>query len=217
MSLINEALKRAKEAHQQAPVPPPDLPFRPVEPGQQRARRGLGLLLPVALALVALLALLLVWQWAQRGVSSGPSEAAARTARPVQAPPETPAKPAPVVAASAAPAPATPLQAPASVPAAVPAAVPVVEPAAGATNPPVADIQDSQATNAAPAVAPAPPKPAPLRLQTIFFDPKRPSAIVSGKSVLIGDKVGALRVAAIDQESVTLVGSGHTNVLSLAP
>ena len=32
MSLINDALKRAKEAQQQAPLPQPDLPFRPIEP-----------------------------------------------------------------------------------------------------------------------------------------------------------------------------------------
>jgi hypothetical protein len=32
----------------------------------------------------------------------------------------------------------------------------------------------------------------------------------------VGDKLGALRVAAIDQESATLVGAGQTNILSLA-
>ena len=62
------------------------------------------------------------------------------------------------------------------------------------TNVPVADAQDSEATNAALAVAPEPPKPAPLRLQAILFNPKRPSAMISGKTVFIGDKLGDLRV-----------------------
>jgi hypothetical protein len=53
------------------------------------------------------------------------------------------------------------------------------------------------------------------KLQAIVFDPKRPSAIISGKSVFIGDKIGDLRVLAITQESVTLVGGGQTNLLVL--
>ena len=63
---------------------------------------------------------------------------------------------------------------------------------------------------------PEPPKPAPLRLQGIFFHPKRPSAIISGKTVFIGDKVGDLRVVAIEPDGATLVGAGQTNVLSLS-
>ena len=61
----------------------------------------------------------------------------------------------------------------------------------------------------------APPKPAPLRLQAIVYNPKRPSVLISGKTLFIGDKLGDLRVAAIDQESATLVGVDQTNVFSL--
>jgi hypothetical protein len=57
-------------------------------------------------------------------------------------------------------------------------------------------------------------KPAP-KLQAVVYDPKRPSAIISGKSVFKGDKVGEFSVVGITQESVTLVGSGQTNVLVL--
>jgi hypothetical protein len=62
---------------------------------------------------------------------------------------------------------------------------------------------------------PPPPKPAPLRLQAIIFSPKRPSAMISGKTLFVGDKLGDLRVVAIDQDSATLAGAGQTNVLSL--
>jgi hypothetical protein len=73
----------------------------------------------------------------------------------------------------------------------------------------------SQDSNAPAMTPPPPPKPAPLRLQAIVFNPSRPSAMVSGKTLFIGDKLGEFRVVAIDQESATLVGGGQTNVLSL--
>src|SRR6266699_1607104 len=65
MSLINDALKRARQAQQQAPPPlSPGLQFRPVEPAQQ-PKRGPGLILPAALAAGALLVFFLVWHWLQ--------------------------------------------------------------------------------------------------------------------------------------------------------
>jgi hypothetical protein len=39
--------------------------------------------------------------------------------------------------------------------------------------------------------------------------------MISGKTLFVGDKLGDLRVVAIDKESATLVGGGQTNVLSL--
>jgi hypothetical protein len=211
MSLINDALKRAKEAHQQMPVPPPNLPFRPVEPAQQCARHSLGLLLPVALALVALLVLFLGWQWMQRRAASQPVEAAALGRRAAGSAAEAPPSSLPVDASAAVPAPARQPQPPLPGSAAAPAA----DTAAAVTDPPAGLAQESQGTNAVPAVAPEPPKPAPLRLQAILFHPKRPSAIVSGKTVFVGDKVADLRVAAIGQDSVVLTGAGQTNILSL--
>ena len=205
MSLINDALKRAKEAQQQVSVPPPDLPLRPVEPVPQRARRGLGLLVPGALTVVALLGLLLLWQWAPTRGAKETTEVNARTAR------------APRVTTAPLPAPATQPQAalqpvsPLSPAAATLPADDIAEPA----DSPVANARESETTDATPVAAPPPPKPAPLRLQGIVFNPKRPSAMINGKLVFIGDKVRDLRVMAIDQDSATLVGAGQTNVLTL--
>ena len=211
MSLINDALRRAKDAQQQTPLPPShDLPFRPVEPAQQSARRGLGLLLPAALAAVALLTLLLAWQWVQRRNPAEPADVNARTAR--------------VASAAAAPQPASaPAAAGATAPALATQPVPATQPTSppspitgAATNAPAADAQESTVTNT-PAVTPPPaPKPAPLRLQAIVFNPTRPSAMISGKTLFIGDKLGDLRVVAIGPQSATLVGAGQTNVFSLS-
>ena len=75
------------------------------------------------------------------------------------------------------------------------------------TNPP-------PATNAVAVVPPKPPEP---KLQGILYAATRPCAIVSGKTVFIGDQVGKLRVAAITEDSVTLQSETETNVLSLSP
>jgi hypothetical protein len=200
MSLINDALKRAKEAQQQAPPSPSSqMHFRPVEPAQH-ARHGLGLMLPAALAVVALLALFLVWQRAQERQLTGPQAARALTA--------------PAAQATIAPQPASPLvtaTAPVTAVANPPAATAPATPA----SPPVTEDQQSEVSISAAILPPPAPKPAPLRLQAIVFNPKRPSALISGKTLFIGDKLGDSRVVAIDQESATLVGAGKTNVLSL--
>jgi len=65
-----------------------------------------------------------------------------------------------------------------------------------------------------PVIEPA-PKPAPPRLQAIVFRRTRPSAMISGKTLFVGDKFGDLRVVAISPDSATLVGGGQTNVLIL--
>jgi hypothetical protein len=62
----------------------------------------------------------------------------------------------------------------------------------------------------------APPKPPPLKLQGIVFNPQRPSALVNGRTVFIGDRVREMRVVAISMATLTLSGAGQTNVLSLA-
>ena len=53
MSLINDALQRAKTVQQIHPPAVADLPLRPIEPAQQQTR-GPGLVLPATLAAVLL-------------------------------------------------------------------------------------------------------------------------------------------------------------------
>jgi len=59
-----------------------------------------------------------------------------------------------------------------------------------------------------------PPKPAVLRLQSIIYG-SRPSAMIAGKFLFVGDSIQGHQVIAIDKETVTLVGDGQTNILSL--
>jgi MSHA biogenesis protein MshK len=213
MSLVNDALKRAKEAQQQAAPPPPSqMQFRPVEPGQQ-VRGGLGPIVPVTWVVLMLLVAVLAWQWAKGNRITEPREARAVTRTAVQ----TTAAPQPVSPPAAATTP-TPVSEPSLLPQIE--SHPVVDTlaaidAATSANPVVVKEPENDAANSV-AIAPAPqPKPAPLRLQAIVFNPKRPSALISGKTLFIGDRLGDARVVAIDRESATLVGGGQTNVLSL--
>src|SRR5258706_9109767 len=188
MSLINDALKRAKQS--QSPAAPPSAPhlqFRPVEPGPT-VRRGVGLLLPAVLALIALVGLLFVWELAHKNGSTNPQpELVARAA-------STPPTAAPLAASQ-----------PSSVPETAPAAPAVAAPD------PVEAAPSSVADE-----PPVPPKPAPLRLQGIVFNPARPSAMINGKTVFVGEKVGEFRVGAITKNSATLISGSQTNLLELA-
>jgi hypothetical protein len=73
----------------------------------------------------------------------------------------------------------------------------------------------------APAPAPAAPAPIvlaanvpkPARIQGIVDDPVHPYAIVSGKTLYVGDQMDGQRVTAISPEAITLVGNGQTNQL----
>ena len=61
----------------------------------------------------------------------------------------------------------------------------------------------------------APLEPAPLRLQAVLYAPSRPSAIVSGTTVFVGDRIRGFRVTQIQRNSATLVGDHETIELKL--
>jgi hypothetical protein len=54
-----------------------------------------------------------------------------------------------------------------------------------------------------------------VKLQGLIWDPKRPSVVINGKSLFVGEKVDRVKVTAIDEESVTLIWNGQQRVLTL--
>ncbi|HLX94719.1 MAG TPA: hypothetical protein VKU37_03155 [Verrucomicrobiae bacterium] len=163
MSLINDALKQAKQSQPQNPPSTPP-PLSPVESASQG---GGSWLAPVLIILLL----------AAAGIFIGLSLSK-----------HAPAAGVPPVAAT------QQVETAAVV-------LPVV------TNPP----PDS---NTVAVVPPNPPEP---KLQGILYAATRPCAIVSGKTVFVGDQMGEFRVAAISKDSVTLQSETETNVLSLSP
>jgi outer membrane biosynthesis protein TonB len=183
MSLINDALKRAKEAQPKAAASAPGPQLRPVEP-QQTAGRGIGITMPGVLAVLLLAGLLALWLARPKSSAQPPLPVEAKApAAPVAETPKLPVTPVHV-----------------STPSVAPAALPAQKPA----------------TPAQPAVTAAAPAPEPaLKLQMVSYIPGNPSAVISGKTVAIGETVKGFRVRAITATSATLVSATATNVLSL--
>jgi hypothetical protein len=67
---------------------------------------------------------------------------------------------------------------------------------------------------ATPAVTNAPSFPN-LKVQGIIWRPSRPSVVINGKSLFIGEKIERAKVIAIDQESVTVVWNDEQRVLTV--
>lgn len=220
MSLINDALKRTKEAQQQNPPPAGGPDLRSADPAAAKSGSGAQSLLFILVACVIMGNALLYFALKDRGAKTQAAPAAPAQAAPAAA---TVAAPATASPASAVPAPAVTVAAP-SAPSAGPGvagtaskppeAVPTVAVGAVPADQSVA-VSDTNAAVAPVVPEPEPPKPAPLKLQSIVYNPGHSSAMISGKFVFVGDRVRGLSVVAIDKEEVTLVGDGQTNILSL--
>jgi len=215
MSLINDALRRTKQVQQQAPpVVAPGPPLQPLETGPlpARGRGSVRLALPCA---AGLLALFLILQGV-RGHRAAPPSAALPAERGSSA--VQPASPTSTGYDAAGPVPLS-----AGERAMVGAESPrsPVEGTESATNGPSSSIaitsEPGSATNAPVEAAPetSSPGPRPIRLQAIVFHPTRPSAMINGKTLFIGDMLGEMQLVAIGRESATLVGGGQTNLLTL--
>jgi hypothetical protein len=176
MSLINDALTRAKQV---PPGQPPPLPLRPVEPAQKHAN-NFGWIIGITVGVVVLLGVGALM------IGLGLASLKARAAKSPEAVSARPAPaPAPVVVVEATPSPATPV--------------------AAHSNP--------ETSAAAPVVVPA---PAPvMKLQAILFSPARPSAVVNGRTVFVGDQIEGFTVTSITRSTCTLVSKTETNVLEL--
>lgn len=200
MSLINDALKRAKEAQEVNPTPPPPLPFRAADPVPQR-KSPLPMILSCVVVGVFLMGGLLVAMALVKRASAPQLVTATQLSDAAQ--------PSPVMEVN--PVSDTPIAA--SVAAAEVPSAPTPDSFAEAEatpDPVIATVNESVV--AVPIETPQPPA---LKLQGIFYNPDRPSAIVNGKTVFLGNSVGELRVLAITREAVTLGSATQTNVLAL--
>jgi len=82
------------------------------------------------------------------------------------------------------------------------------------TEPASAPVTNSPDTDATVAAEPEPPSP-PLKLQGIIFRLRNPTAMINGKSLLVGESVSGARVTKIEKDQVTLERDGKTVLLNL--
>jgi len=201
MSLINDALKRATEAQNKAEqTPPPDLKFRAVDP-KEPAPKNFGWLVPSVITAVVLAGIFVVWQMARKKQEDkSPSQATAAA----QAQSSSALK----VHAREQEAPSTAISGSKMPDLSEREKVAVVA-VSGTT---IQETTRNQGTNSALVVD---SKPAGPKLQAIVYNPASPSAMISGNTVFVGEKVGAWKVVAISKDSATLIGGGETKVLRL--
>jgi hypothetical protein len=186
MSLINDALKRAKDAHESNPPSAEvQVEFRPAGPSHQEKGASRTTLSAMIYAAVVFTFLVLGIVSLKEIGRSNSLKAAART------------QPADLASAAVHPGPTK---------AARIQEAPAASQKAASAAPGLGTPVTNQVVVA----------PAPLKLQAIFFDPARPSAIVSGETVFVGDKVRAFRVLTINRDSVSLRSGSQIKVLKLA-
>ncbi|MGO8699569.1 MAG: hypothetical protein ACLQVY_17860 [Limisphaerales bacterium] len=183
MSLINDALKRARESDKKRPSGPP--PMRPLLPVEGANGGQFAWILPLIVVIVLALSGWFFWKWHQAShhvvlAKAAPTLAVKAATAPAAAPKPVPA-PTPVASAPVVPRPA-PV-------AAKPAKPPETEPA-----PPAIET----------------PWPTPLTLQAIIYSKTHPTALINGKPVGPGDSVAGVVVAKIERTSVTLQWNGHS-------
>jgi len=177
MSMINDALRRTRQAQQSNPPgPAPGPQLRPPELPRQENKSPIRWW-PVLLVAGLIAGGLLLWRTNREGQL------------PVSLPGQTPVR----VNARVVP---------------PPTALPPELSSA------LAQVNDTDHPSATAAEAP-PAGPAPLKLQAIFYQPARPSAIISGQTAFVGDWVGGFQVHAISANSVTLVGATGFKTLKL--
>ena len=202
MSLINDALKQARQKVEKPGHSPVEgLSFRPAEPlpPSQKKTWLIPAVIGVTLTLVAI-AGMGFYQNRNARSSKTPSESTTVKARSN----DSSATVASVEVGKAQP-PVAPKAAERPAPSPAKPAV-VANPAPAVTN---------LSPAAADAKAPVAPPPQPLRLQAIVYNPSQPSALISGKSVFVGERVQGMKVVSITKDSATLTANGKNTVLTL--
>ena len=217
MSLINDALRRARQTQQQSP-PASRQPLVPVEPKPRGISRMLPLAVGVLFAAACFFFGLSLARRTSPPVAVAPLPPPKQSDKPVPAPAPVPVAPAPLPEPKVAPAtksaPKLSLSATTANSVVVATLLPKTVASAAPTAPAApAKVAAPAATPPAvpkPPVTPPPPPPPEPKLQGIFFDPARPWAIVSGKTVYAGDRVGDFRVKEISKNTVTLEKADKT-------
>lgn len=192
MSLINDALKRAKLTQAENPPTTPTLEFRAAEAAAETSRQKALLVVGLCLMLIAIIGMAtLLVKYATEANRRNVSVGARRGDAPIVAKVQTNAANETVIVA------------------AVKAAEDVL--LERKLDP------DKPDTNGVPVFTEnaAPPLPA-FKLQGIFFNPGNPSAVVNGRTIYLGDRVNGFRLIAVSPVAVTLSNGAETNVLSLS-
>lgn len=245
MSLINDALKRAKQAQKREASAPsaPETPLQPVETNP--APRSSSWIVPACAVVIAGVAVWFFVKWWSDSreptqIATAPSTATNRSIagqmiRALSTASNVVQSVTNLRADAEAAFGTNKLSAPVPTPTATTSAivetntvpVPSVEkiPAAVSAISPATNLASSSSNSSAAAetaahdvASPAPVRtagPSPLQLQGIFYRLSKPSALINNRTLYVGDEIEGARVIAITRYGVKLVAGGKTNDLTL--
>lgn len=208
MSLINEALKRTRDASFNGGATPAAVPSYRVQSGVESSGSKGTLLITVLVATIAIAGIVGMATRVTRHVASlktgfDPSTEATASA-PETSQSESPTDPAPT------PVPSTKVEAPPTEPTPSTAAV---DPKTGEDQLVARVVEKIKAEQAA--AAPAPPEPPKFVLQGITHAADGSEAMINGVSLREGEDIEGARVVAIDRRTVKLDCGGREIVLRL--
>ena len=193
MSLVNDALKRAKETHdRQGGQPMRGAPLHTAS-APPASKMWVVALLAFVLALAAAVAGIKYWQKHQSlpFFKTHTEEATKPTYKIIIG--ENPdAKPKP------APAPPVPIK------------TTTVEPTA-----PAPKVETVPAPAPPAPTAPPPTLPFALKLQGILYSATKPAAILNGRTIFVGDVVGGMTISSIESDRITITYSNQPIVLRM--
>jgi hypothetical protein len=207
MSLINDALRRAKQEKKETPPENSSgTPMQPVESRRQPGRSSSPILI-LLIAIVLLAAGWFFWKGFQAKPESTPAVADAHAPSTISAdailteksPPQLPVESAIAVTSSL-----NPQIVPAD----------LEKPAAVEAAKPIESVTDTNPAATPPHIATLPAQQE-LKLQGIFYRISNPTALINGKTVSAGEKVSGARVLKIERQEVTVELDGQTKVLTL--
>ena len=194
MSLINDALRRAKQAGKgESQESSTGAPMEPVQSPDGNFSNFASMKFLIVLAIILLAGGFFYWKSAQNivpaNIDSGePAKTLSAPANPITPVPE-------------------------------PAVASVIEPPKKSANELANPVSTARTSNVAEVItavaAPAPPSPPQLKLQGIFYRLNNSTALINGKTVGVGQIISGVRVLKIDRQSVTLEWNGQTNVLTM--
>jgi hypothetical protein len=216
MSLINDALKRARDADRRRRSAPASAPLEPADPATKpKSTRWLVLAVAVALGLS-------LWSFS-RWASTAPPPPQAQLANAPESPTTTPPTSEPTTAVepslSSSTPPPDPLSTPQSSAPVAPddsqAPAPIEAPTqALSTDPP-----NTSPTNETPRSNIDPPPPSTpeveLRLQSIIYRLRNPTAVINGQWLHEGDTIADARIIKIEPHQVTLSQNETNRVLTM--
>jgi hypothetical protein len=221
MSLINDALKRARDAERNRPAAPPHPPLAPVDTPRRQHPAARWLLLAIVVTSI-LLAAASFWKWAHH-------ESDITLAQPVPAP-RAPASSTPREPASNQPYPVDPTGSPTPHPPAPakrsdPATADspdrpdpsTMVPVPGTIPPPDSDTTTGDPADALVAsdAVRAPTEPE-LRLQSIIYRLRNPAVVINGEMLHVGEPIAGGVVTEIQRQAVT-IQRGESNIVLQLP